>query len=350
MTTLGVNAFGVGRGSQKYDAMVKLAREAEASGCAAIWTSELYNRSATIPMAALAAGTSTIQIGSNIAYGVGRTPLIWAAEARDLDELSDGRIILGLGNGTPKMMEAWHGVNGEAPAARMSELLQVMKKLWRLHEGPVDHDGRFYSIHVNPAAGVPEPVRPEIPLWTAGVNKLMLRVAGEHADGLIGHPMFTADYLRGPVAEELAVGAARADRDPAGVTLMGITMCAIDDDLDLARRQAAYAIGQYAASRVYDRLFEIHGWSADQQMIRDAARNRDNDALVNAVTDEMVDAIAIVCKPSEFSAKLAELPEVFDHRDLIAPPWGLTDEQTRATTSHILNGIREHVGSSSPVA
>src|SRR5699024_10268016 len=130
MTTLGVNAFGVGRGSQKYDAMVELAREAEASGCAAIWTSELYNRSATIPMAAVAAGTSTIQIGSNIAYGVGRTPLIWAAEARDLDELSDGRIILGLGNGTPKMMEAWHGVNGEAPAARMSELLQVMKKLW----------------------------------------------------------------------------------------------------------------------------------------------------------------------------------------------------------------------------
>lgn len=344
MTTFGVNAFGVGSGRQRFDSMVELAREAEAAGCTAVWTSELYSRSATIPMAALAAGTETIAIGTNIAYGVGRTPLMWAAEARDLDELSGGRIILGLGNGTPKMMEAWHGVSGDAPAARMAELLTVLKKLWHLHEGPVDHDGRFYSIHIAPTADVPEPVRPEIPLWIAGVNKYMLRVAGQHADGLVGHPMFTTEYVRGPVAEEIAVGAQRAERDPSDITIMGIKMCAIDDDVDLARRQAAFAIGQYAASRVYDRLFELHGWSEDQQRIRQAARDRDTEALVRAVTDDMIDTIAIACRPSEFADRLATLPGGFDHLDLIAPPWGLTDEQTRATTAAILSGIRQRSG------
>ncbi|MGB6243387.1 MULTISPECIES: LLM class flavin-dependent oxidoreductase [Gordonia] len=344
MTTFGVNAFGVGTGRRRFETMTELAREAEAAGCTAVWTSELYSRSATVPMAALAAGTSTVQIGTNIAYGVGRSPLVWAAEARDLDELSDGRIILGLGNGTPKMMEAWHGVSGEAPAARMADLLTVLKKLWHLHEGPVDHDGRFYSVHIAPTADVPEPVRPEIPLWIAGVNKYMLRVAGERADGLIGHPMFTVDYVSGPVADEIAVGAARVDRDPADVAIMGIKMCAIHDDLEVARRQAAFAIGQYAASRVYDRLFELHGWSAAQQEIRQAARDRDTEALVRAVSDDMIDAIAIACRPGDFAGELARLPGGFDHLDLIAPPWGLTDEETRAINAAILIGLREHLG------
>ncbi|WP_040526939.1 LLM class flavin-dependent oxidoreductase [Gordonia paraffinivorans] len=348
MTTFGVNAFGVGSGRQRFETMTELAREAEAAGCTAVWTSELYSRSATVPMAVLAAGTETVSIGTNIAYGVGRTPLMWAAEARDLDELSGGRVILGLGNGTPKMMEAWHGVTGEAPAARMAELLTVLKKLWRLHEGPVDHDGRFYSIHIAPTADVPQPVRPEIPIWIAGVNKLMLRVAGEHADGLVGHPMFTAEYVRGPVAEEIAVGAARSGRDPSEVTIMGIRMCAIDEDVEQARRQAAFAIGQYAASRVYDRLFELHGWSAAQQVIRQAARDRDTEALIAGVTDEMIDTIAIACRPSEFAGELGRLPGGFDHLDLIAPPWGLSDEQTMQINRHILTGLREHLGAAQP--
>lgn len=340
MTTFGVNAFGVGRGRNRYDSMLALAREAEDAGCAAVWLSELYSRSATIPMAVLAAGTTRVRIGTNIAYGVGRSPLIWAAEARDLDELSGGRIIMGLGNGTATMMENWHGVSGEAPAARMAELLTVLKALWKLHEGPVHHDGRFYRVHVTPTSDVPEPVRPAIPVWIAGVNKLMLRTAGAHADGLVGHPMFTADYVRGPVADELTTGAATADRDPADVAIMGIKMCAINDDVGLARRQAAFAIGQYAASRVYDRLFELHGWSGPQRTIREAARSRDTAGLIAAVTDDMIDTIAIACTPEEFVDRLATIPDVFDHLDSIAPPWGLTDAQTMEINRSIIAGLR----------
>ncbi|WP_067650414.1 LLM class flavin-dependent oxidoreductase [Nocardia harenae] len=343
MTTFGINAFGTGRGRARFESMAALAREAEAIGCAAVWTSELYNRSATVPLAALAAGTSTVAIGSNIAYGVGRSPLIWAAEARDLDELSGGRLILGLGNGTPTMMEAWHGVSGEAPAARMAELVTVLNALWRLHEGPVRHEGRFYRVHLTPTSEVPEPVRPRIPIWIAGVNPLMLRTAGEHADGLVGHPLFTAEYVRGPVVAALAEGAARAGRDPGAVTVMGIRMCAIDDDIEIARAQAAFAIGQYAASRVYDRLFALHGWSGAQQRIRQAARARDRAALIRAVSDEMIDAITIACTPGEFAAALDRLPACFDHLDLIAPPWGLSAEQTAATNAAILAGLRTHL-------
>lgn len=342
----GINAFGSGRGRQRFAAMTDLAREAEESGCSAVWTSELYSRSATVPMSVLATTTNRVLIGSNIAYGVGRSPVTWAAEARDLDELSGGRLILGLGNGTPTMMTNWHGVSGDAPAARMAELITVLRKLWRLHEGPVHHDGRFYTVHLTPGTDMAAPLRAHLPIWIAGVNPVMVRTAGRVADGLIGHPMFTRDYVEQVVRPELASGADRAERSSEQIAVMGIRMCSVDDDEDLARRRAAFAIGQYAASRVYDRLFALHGWSAAQEQIRAAARDRDATALVAAVPDAAVDAIAVACTPRDFPARLLAASTGFDHVDATAPPWGLTDEQTLHDTKQILAGIRTLLGRS----
>jgi probable F420-dependent oxidoreductase len=346
-TSYGINAFGCGSGRQRFDTITELGREAEAAGCAAVWTSELYSRSATIPMAVLAATTRRVHIGSNIAYGVGRTPLMWAAEARDLDELSDGRLILGLGNGTATMMQDWHGISGEAPAARMAELVTVLRKLWRLHEGPVHHDGRFYTVHVAPGTEMTPPQRAHLPIWIAGVNPAMLRTAGRVADGLIGHPMFTTEYVEQVVRPEIIAGAAKAERSPDSIAITGIRMCSIDDDEEAARRRAAFAIGQYAASRIYDRLFALHGWSAAQDKIREAARQRDAAALIAAVPEAAIDAIAVACTPDDFPARLGAASQVFDHVDATAPPWGMSDEQTLATTRQILAGIRVLLGRSS---
>jgi probable F420-dependent oxidoreductase len=340
-TSYGINAVGSGRGRQRFDTMTELAREAEAAGCAAVWTSELYSRSATVPMTVLAATTSRVLIGSNIAYGVGRSPLMWAAEARDLDELSGGRLILGLGNGTPTMMKNWHGVAGEAPATRMAELITVLRKLWRLHEGPVHHDGRFYTVHMAPGIEMSPPLRARLPIWIAGVNPAMIRTAGRLADGLIGHPMFTTDYVEQVVRPELATAADQVGRRVDEIAVMGIRICAIDDDEDAARRRAAYAIGQYAASRVYDRLFALHGWSAAQQKIRQAARDHDADALIKAVPDATVDAIAVACTPRDFPTRLLAASQGFDHVDATTPPWGLSDAQTLHGTKQILAGLRD---------
>jgi probable F420-dependent oxidoreductase len=339
VTTFGINAFGYGRGTQRFDTISEIARTGEAAGCTTVWTSELYSRSATIPMAAIAAATDTVQVGSNIAYGVGRTPLMWAAEARDLDDLSGGRLLLGLGNGTPAMMERWHGVSGDAPAARMRELVGVLRKLWNLHAGPVDHDGRFYSVHVAPTADGPPPLRERLPIMIAGVNPVMIRTAGAVSDGLIGHPMFTTDYVEAVVRPALAIGASETGRAATDIPVYGIKICAIDDDEVSARRQAAFAIGQYAASRVYDRLFELHGWTAEQQRIRQAARDRDNAALIEAVPDAAIDAITVACTPAQFADRLLDQSAGFAHMALTPPPWGLTDAETLGATRAIITGL-----------
>src|SRR5947199_2368444 len=130
--------------------LASYAERAEAAGFASVWATEFYDRSATVALAAMAQSTNTIELGSAIAYAFGRTPLVLAAEARDLDELSGGRLTLGLGTGTRRMQQDWHGLDGEHPAARMEELVALLRRLWRLHEGAIDHDGRFYRLHVQP--------------------------------------------------------------------------------------------------------------------------------------------------------------------------------------------------------
>jgi len=85
--------------------LAQAARLAESAGFVSAWATEFYDRSATVALAAMTQATSTIELGSAIAYAFGRTPLVLAAEARDLDELSDGRITLGLGTGTRRMQQ-----------------------------------------------------------------------------------------------------------------------------------------------------------------------------------------------------------------------------------------------------
>ncbi len=348
MARFGLTVFSAGYGPERFARMARIAKDAEDAGFAGVWTGELYNRSATIPMAILASGTQRVTIGSDIAYGVGRSPLIWAAEARDLDELSAGRLILGLGNGTPAMMENWLGTSGEAPAVRMQELVEVLRKLWNLHQGPVHHEGRFYRLNIEPTSATPAPYQQRLPIWVAGVNQRMIEVAGRVADGLVGHPMFTSKYVSEIVRPALEVGAASVGRPASEVTLMGIAICSVNADEDFARRRLAYAISQYAASRVYDRLFAMHGWSEEQAMIREAARRGDTVAMVAAVPDAALDVIGIACTPSQLAGRVTTKSGDFDYLNLVVPPWGLSSEESEFETVALIEAMRPALARTRP--
>ncbi len=336
---VGVAVTGSGAGRARFERMLELAEDAERAGFASVWTNELYSHSATVSMAVLGFGTERIRIASGIAYGVGRSPLTWAAEARDLDEVSGGRLMLGLGNGTSRMMEDWHGVSGDAPAVRMEELVVLLRKLWRLHEGPVQHDGRFYHVDLRPTAAMPPPLRDHLPIYTAGVNDRMIEVAGRVADGVCGHPMFTMKYVDEVVRPALARGANRRARDPDSVALVHEVICVLDDDIEAARERLAFAIAQYATSNVYRRLFDLHGWTAQRDAIADAVRKRDVRAAVAAVSDDAIDAIGVACRPEDLPAALAPHARGVDHLMLTPAPWGLTAERTEQQIEAIIAAV-----------
>jgi len=305
------------------------AKLAEEAGLESVWATEFYDRSATIALAAMAQATSAIQLGSAIMYAFGRTPLVLAAEARDLDELSEGRLTIGLGTGTRRMQQDWHGLDGEHPASRMEELVPLVRRLWRLHEGPVEHDGRFYRVHVQPTAPPREPLRTDTPIYMAGVNARMVEAVGRVGDGLVGHPLFTPEYVRDVVRPALAKGAEHAGRD-APPPIAGYITCSVGEDRDAARRDAAAIIAFNSTVKTYRVTHESSGFEVEADAIRAAWAEGDFEGMAAAVTDEMIDAIVLAGTPDEVRERFAERWEGVYERALLWPPAFRGEEAVRA--------------------
>lgn len=318
--------------------MAVSAQAADEAGFESVFTPELYNRSATITLAAIAQATTNCAIGSGILYGVGRTPLMLAAEARDLDELSRGRLILGIGNGTRRMIEDWHGLDGEAPAKRIEELVPLLRALWRLQDAPVDHAGRFYRCRIQALEDMSEQPRRDIPIFTAGVNPRMVESAGRVADGLIGHTLFTPRYIVDVVRPAMARGADFAGRDPGSISLIAMVLCAISEDEEVARREAAAMIAFYGSVKTYANVFEFSGFGEEVTQIRQAFGRRDVDGMLAAVSDEMIDSFAVAGTPEQVRTRLPLYEAVADHVVLFPPAWRI--EPARKTQN--LELIIEH--------
>jgi probable F420-dependent oxidoreductase len=285
------------------------ARRAEEAGFESVWATEFYDRSATVALAAMAEATERIELGSAIAYAFGRTPVVLAAEARDLDELSGGRFTLGLGTGTRRMQQDWHGLDGEHPASRMEELVPLLRRLWKLHEGPIEHEGRFYRLDVKPTAPPRPPLREEIPVFMAGVNRRMIEAAGKVADGLVGHPLFTPEYV-----SEVA----RPALD--GTPIAGYITTSVSGDRDQARHDAAAIIAFNSTVKTYRAVHRVSGFEAQAEAVREAWGRGDFEGMAAAVTDEMIDTIALAGTPDEVRTRFEERWDGVYERPLLWPP------------------------------
>ncbi len=312
---------------------IDIAASAEAAGLDAAWTSEFNDRSAIVALAAMAQHTRTCRIGSAIAYAVGRSPLILANEARGIDELSGGRLVLGLGTGTKGMQIGWHGVpDPQSPAVRLEELVPLLRRIWKLHEGPVRHEGRFYSMNLTATADVLPPVRDQIPIFTAGVNRRMIETAGRVSDGLVCHPTFSSRYVHEVVRPAVAAGAERTGRDPADVEIVGMLLCSVHDDEPVARREIAAQLAFYAAPRAYAPMLEASGFAREAERIRQAFADGDRDAMIAAVSDEMIDAIGVAGTPEQVRSGIARREADFDHLSLYSPSFTLGLERVQENT------------------
>lgn len=332
-----MSTYGVAILSPDLTSMSRNAAAADAAGFDAVWASEFYSRSGTIAMAAMAAATSTCRVGSSIVYGIGRSPLVLAAEARDLDELSGGRLVLGIGNGTKRMMSDWHGVaDTSAPALRMEELVPLIRRIWNLHEGPIRHQGRFYSMNLIPTEKVSPPAR-DIPIVTAGVRPRMCEAAGRVADGLAGHPLFTIKYVEEIVKPAIAKGAEHAGRDPNDVEIISMVMCSIHDDEQVARRELAQQIAFYASVKTYDTVLDVNGFSAAGQTIREAFARRDFPAMFNAVSDAMIDTMGVAGTAAQVRDGLRRYQGVLDHIMVYPASIGLSSDRVQDSLSSLLD-------------
>lgn len=323
------------------NAVARLARLAEDAGFRLAWGIDTPRSNAFVHMAAMAAQTQKIQIGSGIARAFVRGPLQTAAAAVDLDRLSHGRLVLGLGSGTRKQNLFETGVHIDHPASQIKELLQVIRQVWALNgEGTLDFRGKFYQLTAR-GFTLTKPLRQDMPIYLAAVNPFMLRVAGEVADGLAGHPCFSARYMQEVGIPQLAIGWQRAGKSRTDYKITSWLITNIDRDRKLARREAAYQIGFYMSTRSYGGLMDFHGWQREKEAIRAAFfEKRDMEAVADAVSDDMIDTLALAGTPDDCRKQLERYREVLDFPTLytagVGPARTVPQERVRENLETII--------------
>ncbi len=307
---------------------VDLARRAEDAGFGSVWTVEFYNRNGFVALAAAAAATRRVKLGTGICYAYMRTPVLNAAAAMDIDEISGGRMILGLGSGTKSMNESWYSVPFESrSAAKMKECVALIRTLFQhAGGGRVKFEGEFYKIKI-PMFLRPHAARPEVPIYLAAVQKGMLRAAGDVADGLVGHPIYGRRYVRDFVVPNLEIGFRRSGRKREAFDLAGYVITSISRDREQARREARGQIAFYATAKSYAGILDLHGWQTAKEGIYEAFKTFDFAKMASHVTDEMVDEMAVTGTPDECREKLELWKGVLDTPLLYAPSVGVAPDR-----------------------
>jgi len=304
-------------------AEIRLARMAEEARFDLVWTPDTPRSNAFVHLAAIAANTERIRFGPGIARAFVRGPLQIAGGAADLDRLSGGRLVLGLGSGTPRQNLLETGQRFDRAAARLNELIQLLRHVWALDgEASLDFKGEFYTLAAQ-AALLPKSLRKEIPIYVAAVSPAMLRLTGRVADGLAGFPCYSLPYLKEVVLPSIEAGLRASGRswDSFKTTMWLVT--SISENRARARREAAYQIGFYLATRTYGHLLDFNGWQEEKEAIRKAFfERRDMEAVADAVSDRIIDALALAGTPDECRERYQRYREVIDFPTLYPPGVG----------------------------
>jgi probable F420-dependent oxidoreductase len=309
--------IGVGGPMSMIGPMAKMVEDAGFESC---WAAETTN-TAFVQSSVAIQQTSKINVGSAIALAFPRSPTIAAMTAWDLDELSGGRFICGLGTQVKRVNQNRFSVKFEHPAPKIKEYAQAMRTIWAANRGEdVVFEGRFYNITMPTFHGEPQPDRRDVPIYFAAVNELMSRICGEVADGLIGHPIASPKYLEEVVRPAIEDGAEWAGRKPEECNLTASPLISVSDDVDLARRELKLQIAFYATTRTYTRILATHGRERLVPELRGAFEMRDKERMADLIDDEFCDEVAIAGTADEVKDKIKLWEPVAD-RAIVSGPW-----------------------------
>ena len=310
--------------------MLEIATLADEAGFDSVWNGEFFNRNGLVTLAAVATCTKRAKIATGIAYAYMRNPVLNAAGAMDIDELSNGRMILGLGSGTRSMNEMWYGEPFEPRSAvKMKECVALIRKIWAAHKGGgMRFEGDFYRLNI-PAYSRPNIVRDRIPLYLAGVQKGMVRTTGEVADGLVGHPLYSRRYLAEFIQPQLDIGAKRAGRTREDIDVTTMLITAISHNREQAIQEAKNQIAFYASVKSYEGILNLHGWEQQKLAIWEHFKTFNLSKMAAAVTADMVEQIAIAGTPDECREQIDKWKDVVDLPILYTPTAGVKADRVR---------------------
>jgi probable F420-dependent oxidoreductase len=287
------------------------ARAAETLGFAGLWTNETKH-DGFLPLAIAATETQTIELGTSVAIAFSRSPMEVAQTAWDLQDLSDGRFILGLGTQVKAHITRRFSMPWDKPTSRLREYILALRAIWDSFqsEGPLNFEGDFYSHTLMTPFFNPGPIaNPQIPIYIAGVNTRLTSLAGELCDGFHVHPFHSPEYVRRTVKPAITEGAKKEGRDPEAVELatsVFVVTGESKEETEEGREKMRAQISFYASTPTYRTVLEAHGWEAVGEELGKLARDKKWNEMPGLITDEMLGAFTVEAAPDELGSALRE--------------------------------------------
>jgi len=296
---------------------MELIQEADRLGFHSVWAAEAYGSDAITPLAWIAAQTTRIKVGSGIMQMAARTPAMTAMTATTLDQLSGGRMLVGLGVSGPQVVEGWHGVPYGKPLQRTREYVQILRAIWA-RERPLEHAGAHYQIPYRGAetTGLGKPLRSilhgrQIPIYIAAVGPKSVEQAAEIADGWL--PMFYSPYRARVYSDALERGFRKAGggKGLKDFDVAAGPMVIVGDDvqacLGFVKPMLALYVGGMGArgKNFYNDLACRYGFEAEAKKIQDLYLDGKKDEATAAVPDQLADEVSLVGPKERIRDRLA---------------------------------------------
>jgi probable F420-dependent oxidoreductase len=301
--------------------LAQVVKEAEAIGMEGLWVPQLYGPP-FITLAAAAMASQRLKLGTGVALAFTRSPLETALSAIDLDIISGGRAVLGLGTSLRWWNEDWHGVTYGNPLKHLREVVGIVREIIAgAHSGKIGRfEGEYHKLDLSQFKTLGPPVRDKIPIYLPALFENAVRMAGEVADGLPGHPIWSARWVANEVKQTLEASLKKAGRQRGDFDLNVWAWVANDKDRKRAIEDARATVALYVGFTQYEKYFAAHGFGAQARAVSDATRRGDTAAMMKAVPDEMVTTFAIAGTPDEVREQVEKLWQTADSLTL-APPF-----------------------------
>ncbi len=298
----------VGYSGAKIELPMDLILEADKLGYYSVWTSEAYGSDSITPLAWIGALTKQIKLGTAIMQMPARTPAMTAMTAITLDQLSGGRMLLGLGLSGPQVVEGWHGQAYGKPLGKSREYVEILRKILAREEHLV-HDGEHYQIPYaeSDATGLGKPLksiihgRSDLPIYLASIGPKNVTLTAEIADGWL--PIFfSPDAYDETYKQYIDAGFAKAGQGKSldNFDIAPSVTVIIEDNVEMAYNQikpmlALYIGGMGAKGKnFYYDLACRYGFEAEAEVIQNAYLQGNKGEAVMAVPNDLVDSVALV--------------------------------------------------------
>jgi probable F420-dependent oxidoreductase len=287
----------------------RVAKAAEELGFDGIWTAEA-GHDPFFPALLVAEHTRRVQIGTAIAVAFPRSPMVFAHIAWDLQAYSKGRFILGLGTQVKGHNERRYSVKWEAPGPKLREMILALRAIWDCWQNGtrLNFRGDHYTFTLMTPFFAPAPLEhPHIPIYIAGVNPYMCRLAGELCDGFHVHPLHSVKHLREDVLPDIERGLAKAGRSRRDIELATTAFVITGrnaGEVEAAKAPVRQQISFYASTRTYRRVLDAHGWGEVCERLNEKAGKGDWAGMAGEISDEMMEAFAVIGTHDEIAAKL----------------------------------------------